>query len=141
MERFGGHGSAIAQVHSHIIMPLANERDKRTQVEWGLAGFEARFGRKAEGIWLSETAVDTDTLEVLLDYGIKYTILAPRQMKALKHEDSQDWYFVQNEQFDTRRPYKCVLPSGREIALFFYNGEISKGIAFEGLLNLSLIHI
>ncbi len=135
MERFGGHGSAMAQVHSHIIMPLANDRDKRTQLEWGLADFEARFGRKSEGIWLSETAVDTATLEVLLDYGIKYTILAPRQMKALRHQNEEDWYTVQNEQFDTRRPYKCVLPSGREIAIFFYDGEISKGIAFEGLLN------
>lgn len=135
MERFGGHGSALAQVHSHIIMPLANERDKRTQVYWGLADFEARFGRKADGIWLAETAVDTDTLEVLVDFGIKYTILAPRQMKALRQEDSENWYQVQNEQFDTRRPYKCILPSGREIALFFYDGQISKGIAFEGLLN------
>ena len=132
-ERFGGHGSALAQVHSHIIMPLANERDKRTQVEWGLADFEQRFGRKAEGIWLAETAVDTDTLEVLADYDIKFTVLAPRQMKALR-PDGGEWYTVRDEQFDTRLPYKCILPSGREIALFFYNGDISKGIAFEGLL-------
>ena len=134
-ERFGGHGSAVAQVHSHIIMPLANERDKHTQIIWGIADFEKRFNRKPEGIWLAETAVDTDTLEALVDHDIKYTILAPRQMKALRAEGANDWYTVQNEQFDTRRPYKCKLPSGREIALFFYNGEISKGIAFEGLLN------
>lgn len=135
MERFGGHGSAMAQVHSHLIMPLCNERDKRTQVEWGLEDFEYRFGRKAEGIWLAETAVDTATLEVLADYGIKFTVLAPRQMKALRYHESDDWYQVQNEQFDTRRAYYVNLPSGRKISVFFYNGEISKGIAFEGLLN------
>lgn len=134
-ERFGGHGSAIAQVYSHLIMPLANERDKHTQIVWGLADFEHRFGRKSEGIWLAETAVDTDTLEALVDYGIKYTILAPRQMKALRYEKNEEWYKVSNENFDTRRPYRCRLPSGRDIVLFFYNGEISKGIAFEGLLN------
>ena len=67
--RFGGHGSAMAQVYNHMIMPLANRRDKETQVYWGIRDFEHRFGRKPEGMWLAETAVDTETLEVLAEYG------------------------------------------------------------------------
>ncbi|MEZ4984808.1 MAG: hypothetical protein R2795_07195 [Saprospiraceae bacterium] len=91
MELFDGHGSALAQVYSHLIMPLANERDKRTQVAWGLRDFESRFdGRKAEGIWLAETAVDMATLEVLCDFGIQFTILAPRQAKAVRQSPDSD---------------------------------------------------
>lgn len=84
MERFSGHGSAISQVYNHIIMPLANERDKKTQVIWGIEDFKKRFGREPEGMWLSETAVNIDSLEVLADHGIKYTILAPRQAHKVR---------------------------------------------------------
>ena len=84
--RFGGHGSAIAQVYGHLIMPLANRRDKETQVIWGIKDFEYRFGRFPEGMWLAETAVDTETLEVLAEQGIRYTILAPRQAKAIRKD-------------------------------------------------------
>ena len=84
MKRFNGHGNAIAQAYSHLIMPLANARDKETQVRWGIADFEHRFKRKPEGMWLAETAVDTKTLEVLADHDIKFTILAPRQAKAFR---------------------------------------------------------
>ena len=83
-ERFGGHGSAMAQVHSHLILPLCNYRDKVTQVIWGIRDFEHRFGRSPEGIWLAETAVDTETLEVLASHGIRYTVLAPRQAKGVR---------------------------------------------------------
>ena len=75
-ELYDGHGCAIAQVYNHIIMPLANQNDKITQVLWGLRDFQKRFGRNSEGIWLAETAVDAQTLEVLIDCGIKYTILS-----------------------------------------------------------------
>ena len=78
-ERFSGHGSAMAQAYNHMIMPLANRRDKDTQVLWGIRDFEHRFGRKPEGMWLPETAVDLETLEVLAEHGIKFTILAPHQ--------------------------------------------------------------
>ncbi len=132
---FGGHGNAIAQVFSHIIMPLANERDRQTQVIWGLKDFEHRFGRPSEGMWLAETAANTESLEALAAAGIKYTILAPRQMKALRKIGTEHWHFIHNENFDTRYPYSCRLPSGRTIALFFYDGGRSQGVAFEGLLN------
>lgn len=135
MKRFSGHGSAVAQVHSHLIMPLANQNDKITQVYWGLKDFEHRFGRKAEGIWLAETAVNTDTLEVLVDFGITYTILAPRQAKAYRRIGTENWEENRHENIDTRRPYLCKLPSGRTINLFFYNGNVSQAVAFEGLLN------
>ncbi len=134
-KRYSGHGSAVAQVHSHLILPLANQNDKITQVYWGLRDFEHRFGRKPEGMWLAETAANTESLEVLADYGIKYTILAPRQAKAFREIGGRDWHNVVNENIDTRRPYICKLPSGKTIALFFYNGNVSQAVAFEGLLN------
>ena len=134
IDRFGGHGSALAQSYNHIIMPLANERDKQTQIRWGITDFEQRFGRKPEGMWLSETATDTATLEALVDNGIKFTILAPRQCKSVRHESSDDWHEVHGG-VDSRRAYRCPLPSGRSIDLFFYNGDVSKAVAFEGLLN------
>ena len=134
MERFSGHGNAIAQAYNHLIMPLANERDKVTQVYWGIADFEHRFGRKPEGMWLPETAADTATLEVLAGQGIKFTILAPRQAKAFRKIGTEDWTPL-SESVDPRRSYLCKLPSGKKIVLFFYDGNIAKDVAFQGLLN------
>jgi alpha-amylase/alpha-mannosidase (GH57 family) len=128
---FNGHGSALAQVYNHIIMPLATRRDKETQVIWGLEDFESRFGRKAEGIWLAETAVDIETLEVLAEHKLKFTILAPRQAKRFRKIGTQEW----QDGINTRRPYLCKLPSGKKITLFFYDGEVSQAVAFKGLLD------
>ena len=132
---FNGHGSAMAQVYNHIIMPLANKRDKVTQVIWGLRDFEQRFKRKAEGMWLAETAVDTESLEVMAEHGIKFTIFAPRQVKAIRKVGTTDWLPMNDQTIDTRRAYVCPLPSGRQIVVFFYDGNISQGVAFNGLLN------
>ena len=134
-ERFGGHGNALAQAHSHLILPLANERDKHTQIRWGLADFEHHFGRPAEGMWLAETAADTATLEALAANGVQFTILAPRQAKRIKKISEEDWHSVHEHSIDTRRAYRCHLPSGRHIDLFFYHGDVSKAVAFEKLLN------
>ena len=134
-KRYSGHSSAVAQVHSHLILPLANLNDKVTQVYWGVRDYEHRFGHKPEGMWLAETAANTESLEVLAEHGIKYTILAPRQAKAFRSIKGGDWVNVVNENIDTRRPYLCRLPSGKSIALFFYNGNVSQAVAFEGLLN------
>jgi alpha-amylase/alpha-mannosidase (GH57 family) len=134
-QNFGGHGSAVAQVYNHMIMPLANRRDKVTQVLWGIRDFEKRFRRKPEGMWLAETAVDTETLEVLAENNIKFTILAPRQAKAVKKIDQSDWTEVNTHSVDTTKAYTCNLPSGKSIIVFFYEGDISQGIAFNGLLN------
>lgn len=133
--RFGGHGSAIAQVYNHIIMPLANERDKQTQVLWGIYDFRKRFNRDPEGMWLAETAADTPTLEVLAEHGIKFTILSPYQAKAYRRIGDKEWHNAEGANINPRRPYLCKLPSGRQIVLFFYDGPVSQGIAFEGLLN------
>jgi alpha-amylase/alpha-mannosidase (GH57 family) len=129
-KHFGGHGSAMAQVYNHIIMPLANRRDKESQVQWGIRDFEKRFGRFPEGMWLAETAVDTETLEVLAEAGIKFTILAPRQAKQFRDLSKKRW----NEGVDTKNAYICNLPSGKTINLFFYDGERSQSVAFKGLL-------
>jgi alpha-amylase/alpha-mannosidase (GH57 family) len=135
VKNFNGHGSAMAQVYNHMIMPLANARDKETQIIWGIADFESRFKRKPEGMWLSETAVDVESLELLAKHGIKFTVLAPRQAKAFRLKGSAAWTTVNTETLDTRRPYLYNLKSGKTIALFFYDGDISQGVAFDGLLN------
>ncbi len=127
---FNGHGSAMAQVYNHIIMPLANRRDKETQVIWGVQDFRRRFERDPEGMWLAETAVDTETLEVLAENGIKFTLLAPRQAKRFRKIGSQTW----TDGIDTRLPYLCKLPSGKSIYLFFYDGQRSQDVAFKGIL-------
>ncbi|THH39827.1 DUF3536 domain-containing protein [Neolewinella litorea] len=132
--RFNGHGSALAQSYNHIIMPLANARDRITQIKWGIADFEHRFGRKPEGMWLAETAVSTECLEDLVACGITYTVLAPRQCQAVRPTETDEWHEVHGG-VDPRRPYRCVLPSGNSIALFFYDGDVAKAVAFEGLLN------
>jgi alpha-amylase/alpha-mannosidase (GH57 family) len=135
VERFGGHGSAMAQVYNHMIMPLANRRDKYTQALWGVKDFERRFKRFPEGMWLSETAVDLETLEVLAEVGIKFTVLAPTQAKRVRQiEKEGEWQDVSGGKIDPTMAYLCPLPSGKTINLFFYDGPISKGIAFEGLL-------
>lgn len=134
-EKFGGHGSSLAQAYNHMIMPLASRRDKVTQVRWGLADFEHRFGRTPEGMWLPETAVDTETLEVLAEHGLKFTILAPRQASRVRRMGSRSWKDIGGERVDPSRAYVVRLPSRRTISVFFYDGPISRAVAFEGLLN------
>ncbi len=132
---FSGHGSAIAQVYNHIIMPLASRKDKITQVRWGIIDFEQRFKRKPEGMWLSETAVDTETLEILADHGIMFTILSQYQADNVREIGTENWTDVKNGKIDSRFPYKCILPSGKSIALFFYNSKIAHDISFGSLIN------
>jgi alpha-amylase/alpha-mannosidase (GH57 family) len=132
---FDGHGSGIAQCYNHMIMPLANGRDKRTQVVWGIADFRHRFGRDPVGMWLPETAVDVETLDLLAEYGIRFTILAPSQAKRVRETGNGDWKDVNESSLDMRHPYLCRLPSGRTIVLFFYNGPLAKDVAFHGILN------
>ena len=131
---FSGHGSAMAQAYNHMIMPLADPRDKETQVMWGIRDFEYRFQRLPEGMWLPETAVDTETLEVLARHGIRFTILAPRQAKRIRLAGRR-WHEVSEQTLNTSRPYRCVLPSGQTIDIFFYHGPVSLAVAFEGLLH------
>ncbi|MDE1155981.1 MAG: DUF3536 domain-containing protein [Acidobacteriaceae bacterium] len=148
-ERFSGHGSAMAQVFNHIIMPLANDRDARTQIRWGIADFVYRFGRKPEGMWLAETAVNRRVLDLMAQEGIRFTVLAPhqcarirplhvkpaQQTEALDDADWMGWTETPDSSVDATRPYMVKLDGGREIAVFFYNGPNSRAIAFEGLLN------
>ncbi|MGM0574126.1 MAG: DUF3536 domain-containing protein [Myxococcota bacterium] len=134
-ERFGGHGSAMAQAYSHLIMPLANDRDRQTQVRWGVRDFVHRFGRRPEGMWLPETAVDLATLEALVDHEIRFTILAPHQARRVRRLGEKRWHDVEGSRIDPRRAYVQRLPSGREIALFFYDGPVSQSIAFDRLLH------
>jgi alpha-amylase/alpha-mannosidase (GH57 family) len=186
-ERYSGHGSAVAQVYNHIIMPLASERDARTQIRWGIADFTHRFGRKPEGMWLAETAVSRSVLDLMAQEGIKYTILAPHQCARIRplsgadaarlrpayagpapaapklnrrasdrandeiptpetqavsaeiarteREEKHPWLETGDASVDTTRSYVVQLDEGRSIAVFFYNGPLSRAIAFEGLLD------
>ncbi len=131
-----GHGNAMAQVYNHIIMPLANERDKETQVKWGIRDFEYRFGRKPEGMWLAETAVDDDTLRVLEANGIKFTVLSPYQALKIRKETEKEWSDVSWGNIDPARSYRYYIKSapGKYIDLFFYDGAISRSVAFDELL-------
>ncbi len=131
---FSGHGSALAQVFNHMIMPLANRRDKYTQVYWGLRDFERRFARKPEGMWLAEAAVDLETLDIMAELGIKFTILGPDQAKRFRKIGEKRWKDVTGGRIDPKRAYVCHLPSGRDIHLFFYDGPISHDLAFGNLL-------
>ena len=139
-QRFGGHGSAMAQVYNHIIMPLANTRDRITQIRWGIADFEHRFHRKPEGMWLAETAADFETLDLLAQHGIRFTVLAPNQCARVRSlpshgEPENPWTETPDASVDSTQPYLVRLSEGRSIAVFFYNGPVSRAIAFEGLLN------
>jgi alpha-amylase/alpha-mannosidase (GH57 family) len=149
MVRYEGHGSALAQVYNHVIMPLANSRDRVTQIRWGIADFEHRFGRAPEGMWLAETAVDNETLELLAQYGILFTILAPHQCARVRERSETSlqpvltkldgaehpWTETPNASVHPNHPYLVKLKSGRSITVFFYNGPVSRAIAFEGVLN------
>lgn len=134
-EMFDGHGSAMAQAYNHMIMPLATRRDKETQVIWGVRDFQRRFGRDPEGMWLPETAVDLETLDIMAYHGIRFTILAPRQAQRVRPIGEAQWKDVTGGKIDPTMAYRCVLPSGRDISLIFYDGLISQALAFEGLLN------
>src|SRR6202789_2015691 len=136
---FKGHSSAMAQVYNHTIMPLANARDKITQIRWGIADYISHFGAPPEGMWLAETAVDSETLELLAQHGVKFTILAPRQCRRVRKiagaDDEVVWSPTPNDTVNSTRPYLVRFASGLSITVFFYNGGISQAIAFEGLLN------
>ena len=131
-----GHGNAMAQVYNHIIMPLANENDKQTQIKWGIRDFEYRFGRKPEGMWLAETAVDDETLKYLEENGIKFTVLSPYQALKFRQEGDKDWQDVSWGNIDPARSYRYYIKSAPDkfIDLFFYDGAISRSVAFDELL-------
>lgn len=139
-QRLNGHGNAIAQAYNHIILPLANKQDKYTQIRWGKADFKSRFGRDPEGMWLAETAIDAETVEVLIDEGIKFTILAPSQAQRCRpfpteENPNPDWHEVGGSQIDPTRPYRCYLEDGRYLDIFFYDGPISRDMGFGEVLS------
>ena len=134
-KNFSGHGSALAQVYNHMILPLANARDRRTQILWGIRDFQRRFKRMPEGMWLPETAVDIESLEILAELGIRFTLLAPHQAGRVRIIGGRVWHDVSGSRIDPTQAYEQRLPSGRKIALFFYDGPIARAVAFEGLLS------
>ena len=131
-----GHGNAMAQVYNHLIMPLATRRDKITQVVWGIRDFEFHYKRKPEGMWLSETAVDTETLRILAQNGILYTVLAPHQVRRVRPIGfNSRWEMTPNETVNPKHPYRILLEGGRQFHVFFYDAPVSREIAFQGLLS------
>ena len=117
--RHGGHGGAIAQPWVHAILPLASDRDRAAMVRWGISDFIRRFNRVPQGMWLPETAVDIASLETLAAQGIQFTILAPHQVSEID---------------DVVAPARILLPSGRSISVFVYNGTLAHRVAFGALL-------
>jgi len=131
--KFSGHSPAMAQAYSHMIMPLANPRDKRTQVIWGIKDFERRFQRTPEGMWLPECAVDLESLDIMAEHGIKFIVLAPHQFSRFRKIGEEEWKDA--KEADLKMPYLCRLPSGRTISAFFYFGHASKETAFANVLD------
>ncbi len=129
----GGHGNALAQPYTHVILPLTGTRDRLTQIRWGIEAFRHTWGRPPEGMWLPETAVELNTLEALAREGIRFTVLAPHQAGRFRPAGKKEW-----QEFEAgvnpRRAYWCPLPSGKRMALFFYDGALSHGIAFQNML-------
>jgi alpha-amylase/alpha-mannosidase (GH57 family) len=140
-KNYGGHSSAMAQVYNHVIMPLANRRDRITQIRWGIADYEQHYGLPPEGMWLAETAADSESLELMAQQGVKFTLLAPHQCKRVralgdgKGDADAGWTDTPGASVDATRPYRVRFASGASIAVFFYNGPASRAIAFEGLLD------
>ena len=135
VEKFSGHGNALAQAYNHMILPLADSRDKNTQIVWGIKDFEYRFGRKPEGLWLPEAAVDLESLDIMAQHGIGFAVLAPSQAHRVRPIGDGEWLDVGGGKIDPGMSYRIALPSGRVMNLFFYDGPISQALAFEGLLN------
>lgn len=134
-QHYFGAGSAMAQCYNHIIMPLASRRDKVTQVVWGIQDFKYRFGRYPEGMWLPETAVDLETLDIMAAHGIRFTILAPTQASHVRKIGEMIWHDVSGGRIDPTQPYLVKLPEGRSITVFFYDGPVARAVAFERLLS------
>jgi len=134
-----GHGNAIAQGYGHAILPLCNDRDRLTQVVWGMADFQFRFGRNPESLWLPETACNDETLELLIEQGLRYVILAPDQAGHIRQKRGDRWLTVPAGRIDTTRAYKYTHQddSSRSIAVFFYHGGLARAIAFEKALTSS----
>lgn len=133
----GGHGNAIAQGYNHTILPLANARDRRTQIRWGLADFRHRFGRDPESMWLPETACNEAVLEDLVAHDLRFVLLAPSQAKRVRRIGDESW--TDATHVDTSMPYlwRSKRDVSRSIAVFFYDGALSRAIAFEKLLSSS----
>ena len=136
VELRAGHGNAIAQVYNHMIMPLANSQGQADPGPVGACGISnTGSSGRPEGMWLSETAVDLETLDLLAEQGILFTVLAPRQAARTRKAGTDRWEDVAGSRIDPTRAYSCALPSGRHITLFFYDGPISQAVAFEKLLD------
>ena len=129
-----GFGNAMAQAYNHIIMPLATKRDKLTQVRWGKRAFRFHFAREAEGMWLPECAVDNETLAILAEEGLKFTVLAPHQASKIRRLRTEGWTRVEGRDLEVNRPYRCFPSPGLSIDVFFYNASISYAISFGDLL-------
>jgi alpha-amylase/alpha-mannosidase (GH57 family) len=136
-----GHGNAMMQAYDHIIMPLANEMDRETELLWGMADFEKRFHRKPEAISLPETAVNYPTLRLLAKYGMNYIILNPFQALRVRPFGEKKWIDVSQGRIDPTQPYRCFIKdaSGKKVSdqfidIFFYDGMIAKEVAFGDLL-------
>ena len=126
-------GGALASAYNHIILPLAPERDVRTQLRWGVADFQARFGRQPDGLWFPETAVDEATLAIAAEEGVRFTVLAPTQAVRVRPLGSDEpWQELDGEPVDARRTYRWCHPQRDDLGvdIVFYDGALSADLAF-----------
>lgn len=132
LERLG-HGNAIAQAYNHTILPLNTLEDMRTQIVWGINDFKATFNRPSEGMWLPETAINSDVIDILAEEGIKYVVLSPYQCHSVEGENST-WIKVNGESVPYSEPYIIEGRRGSQIAAFFYHGALASSISFGHML-------
>jgi hypothetical protein len=116
MMRQARPGSVMAQAYHHAILPLASVRDRRTEIRWALRDVELRTGRRPEGLWLPETAVDQATLRIAAEEGVRWTILAPWQA---------------GPEVDARAPVRVDVGEGLELVVLFYDAALSTTVSFD----------
>ena len=137
----GGHGNAVAQVYNHVIMPLASRRDKLTQIRWAKEFFRSRYKRECEGIWLAETAINRETVQCLIEEGVRFVVLSPAQAEAFRDIDGKGPWRPAGSGFDTRHAYRIYNRDaagerlGGHLDAFFFNEGLSREVSFGDLLS------
>lgn len=126
--------AVIAAPFVHAILPLASRADRERLVAWGIADYCHRFSMRPKGMWLPETAVDLETLEIIAEQGIDYTVLLPSQAARVRAPDGE-WRDIDETTLDTSRPYVVRLSGDRSIVVVFGHRELSQRVAFGDLTN------
>ena len=84
-------------------------------------------------MWLSETAVNTSTLQYLSEAGILFTILAPWQIESIQRNPSGEWIPFDESSIDTHHSYKSYSAKWAVYCRFLLQWRNFTKVAFEDL--------